>query len=182
MVYQWPLSEYLFWTGHMYTMGRSLFYIIYFRCCYITVNSETTALQNGACTYRCISNHHSLPGRHAGAGAGRATGARAQGGPTTHRAEYHTHCMLAYHNITGKLSFYHIMLKLDEKNTTRHSFYEHSAAEYLTLTIHNWISMWTKKSKICFISINRLLLKKRLCFYLCDPFWPLKRSGGPLGS
>ncbi len=25
------------------------------RCCYITVASATTALQNGACTYRCIS-------------------------------------------------------------------------------------------------------------------------------
>jgi hypothetical protein len=24
-------------------------------CCYITVDSTTTALQNGACTYRCIS-------------------------------------------------------------------------------------------------------------------------------
>ncbi len=24
-------------------------------CCYITVDSATTALQNGACTYRCIS-------------------------------------------------------------------------------------------------------------------------------
>jgi hypothetical protein len=24
------------------------------RCCYITVDSATTALQNGACTYRCI--------------------------------------------------------------------------------------------------------------------------------
>jgi hypothetical protein len=123
----------------MYTMG--LFFMlclrIYFRCGYITVNSVKTALQNGACTYRCISNQHILPGRHAGAGAGRATGARAQGGPTTHRAEYHTHCMLAYHNITIKLSFYHIMHKLDEKNITRRSFYEHSAAEYLTLTIYN---------------------------------------------
>ncbi len=25
------------------------------RCCYITVDFGTTALQNGACTYRCIS-------------------------------------------------------------------------------------------------------------------------------
>ncbi len=25
------------------------------RCCYITVDSSTTALQNGACTYQCIS-------------------------------------------------------------------------------------------------------------------------------
>jgi hypothetical protein len=25
------------------------------RCCYITVDSTTTALHNGACTYRCIS-------------------------------------------------------------------------------------------------------------------------------
>jgi hypothetical protein len=24
-------------------------------CCYITVDSATSALQNGACTYRCIS-------------------------------------------------------------------------------------------------------------------------------
>jgi hypothetical protein len=24
-------------------------------CCYITVDSGTTALQNGACTYKCIS-------------------------------------------------------------------------------------------------------------------------------
>ncbi len=28
--------------------------IAFCRCCYITVDSETTALQNGACTYRCI--------------------------------------------------------------------------------------------------------------------------------
>ncbi len=26
------------------------------RCCYITVDSGTAVLQNGACTYRCISN------------------------------------------------------------------------------------------------------------------------------
>jgi hypothetical protein len=26
------------------------------RCCYIAVDSGTTALQNDACTYRCISN------------------------------------------------------------------------------------------------------------------------------
>jgi hypothetical protein len=25
------------------------------RCCYITMDSATTALQNGACTYQCIS-------------------------------------------------------------------------------------------------------------------------------
>ncbi len=28
---------------------------LHYRCCYITVDSATTALQNGACTYRCIS-------------------------------------------------------------------------------------------------------------------------------
>ena len=28
---------------------------VYIRCCYITVDSATTALQNGAFTYRCIS-------------------------------------------------------------------------------------------------------------------------------
>ncbi len=73
--------------------------------------------------------------------------------------------MLAHHNITIKLSFYHIMHKLDEKNTTRHSFYEHSPTEYWTLTIYNWISIWTKKSKICFISTNGPLLKNRLGFH-----------------
>ncbi len=34
---------------YLYTWWQS------FRCCYITVNSGTTALQNGACTFRCIS-------------------------------------------------------------------------------------------------------------------------------
>ncbi len=28
---------------------------MFLRCCYITVDSATTALQNGACTYRCMS-------------------------------------------------------------------------------------------------------------------------------
>jgi hypothetical protein len=34
--------------------------------CYITVNSATTALQNGACTYRCISKqmHYKTPFSH----------------------------------------------------------------------------------------------------------------------
>ncbi len=38
------------------------------RCCYITVDSATTALQNGACTYQCISNlmHHKTPFSHNG--------------------------------------------------------------------------------------------------------------------
>ncbi len=33
------------------------------RCCYITVDSGTTALQNGACIYRCISKqmHYKTP-------------------------------------------------------------------------------------------------------------------------
>jgi hypothetical protein len=33
------------------------------RCCYITVDSATTALQNGACTYRCTSKqmHYKTP-------------------------------------------------------------------------------------------------------------------------
>jgi hypothetical protein len=32
-------------------------------CCYKTVDSGTTALQNGACTYRCISKqmHYKTP-------------------------------------------------------------------------------------------------------------------------
>ncbi len=36
------------------------------RCCYITVDSATTALQNGACTYRCISKqmHYKTPFLH----------------------------------------------------------------------------------------------------------------------
>jgi hypothetical protein len=36
------------------------------RCCYITVDSATTALQNGACTYRCISKqmHYKTPLSH----------------------------------------------------------------------------------------------------------------------
>jgi hypothetical protein len=35
---------------------------------YITVDSETTALQNGACTYRCISKprHYKIPSSHNG--------------------------------------------------------------------------------------------------------------------
>ncbi len=35
----------------------------YIRCCYITVDSATTALQNGAWTYRCISKqmHYKTP-------------------------------------------------------------------------------------------------------------------------
>ncbi len=28
---------------------------VFMQCCYITVDSTTTALQNGGCTYRCIS-------------------------------------------------------------------------------------------------------------------------------
>jgi hypothetical protein len=38
------------------------------RCCYITVDSATTALQNGACTYQCISNqmHYKTPFTHNG--------------------------------------------------------------------------------------------------------------------
>ncbi len=36
------------------------------RCCYITVDSATTAPQNGACTYRCISKqmHYKTPFSH----------------------------------------------------------------------------------------------------------------------
>ncbi len=29
-------------------------------CCFITADSATTALQNGACTYQCISKQNSL--------------------------------------------------------------------------------------------------------------------------
>jgi hypothetical protein len=38
------------------------------RCCYITVDSATTALQNGACTHRCISKqmHYKTPLSHNG--------------------------------------------------------------------------------------------------------------------
>jgi hypothetical protein len=38
------------------------------RCCYITVDSATTAHQNGACTYRCISKqmHYKTPSSHNG--------------------------------------------------------------------------------------------------------------------
>ena len=38
------------------------------RCCYITVDSATAALQNGACTYRCISKqmHYKTPLSHNG--------------------------------------------------------------------------------------------------------------------
>ncbi len=37
-------------------------------CCYITVDSATTALQNGACTYKCISKqmHYKMPFSHNG--------------------------------------------------------------------------------------------------------------------
>jgi hypothetical protein len=37
-------------------------------CCYITVDSATTALQNSACTYRCISiqMHYKTPFSHSG--------------------------------------------------------------------------------------------------------------------
>jgi hypothetical protein len=37
-----------------------------FWCCYITVDYETTALQNGACTCRCISKpiHYKFPSSH----------------------------------------------------------------------------------------------------------------------
>jgi hypothetical protein len=37
-------------------------------CCYITVDSKTTALQNGACTYQCISKqmHYKTPFSHNG--------------------------------------------------------------------------------------------------------------------
>jgi hypothetical protein len=36
------------------------------RCCYITVDSATTALQDGACTYKCISKqmHYNTPFSH----------------------------------------------------------------------------------------------------------------------
>ncbi len=36
---------------------------LYFRCCYITVDFAITALQTGACTYRCISKqvHYKNP-------------------------------------------------------------------------------------------------------------------------
>jgi hypothetical protein len=38
------------------------------RCCYITVDSSTTALQNGACPYHCISKqmHYKTPFSHNG--------------------------------------------------------------------------------------------------------------------
>ncbi len=38
------------------------------RCCYITVDFATTTLQNGACTYRCISKqmHYKTPFLHKG--------------------------------------------------------------------------------------------------------------------
>jgi hypothetical protein len=38
------------------------------RCCYITVDSATTAVQNGACTYLCISKqmHYKTPFSHNG--------------------------------------------------------------------------------------------------------------------
>jgi hypothetical protein len=38
------------------------------RCYYITVDSSTTALQNGACTYQCISKqmHYKIPFTHNG--------------------------------------------------------------------------------------------------------------------
>ncbi len=37
-------------------------------CCYITVDSSTTALQNGVCTYQCISKqmHYKTPFSHNG--------------------------------------------------------------------------------------------------------------------
>ncbi len=39
-----------------------------YRCCYITVDSATTALQNDACKYRCISKqmHSKTPFSHSG--------------------------------------------------------------------------------------------------------------------
>jgi dipeptide/tripeptide permease len=42
------------------TAVKSRFYI---GCCYITVDSSTTALQNGACTYQCLSQqrHYKTP-------------------------------------------------------------------------------------------------------------------------
>ncbi len=45
-------------THHIPTLNR--------RCCYITVDSATTALQNGACTYQCISKqmHDKTPFSH----------------------------------------------------------------------------------------------------------------------
>ncbi len=35
--------------------GIEVGYMCPFRCCYITVDSSTNALQIGACTYQCIS-------------------------------------------------------------------------------------------------------------------------------
>jgi hypothetical protein len=47
---------------------RKVLFMIYakIRCCYMTVDSATTALQNGACTYMCISKqmHYKTPFSH----------------------------------------------------------------------------------------------------------------------
>ncbi len=42
--------------------------IVFIRCCDMKVDSATTALQNGACTYRCISKqmHYKSPLSHNG--------------------------------------------------------------------------------------------------------------------
>ncbi len=45
-----PWSSWTWWTRSSGRQSKSTQ-----RCCYITVDSATTALQNGACTYRCFS-------------------------------------------------------------------------------------------------------------------------------
>ncbi len=49
-------------------VSRDLIFNPFFQCCYITVGSGTTALHNGACTYRYISKqiHYKTPFSHNG--------------------------------------------------------------------------------------------------------------------
>ncbi len=47
-------------------LGQQAVLLCIVRCCYITVDSATTALQNDACAYRCISKqmHYKTPFSH----------------------------------------------------------------------------------------------------------------------
>ena len=47
-------------------LGQQAVLLCIVRCCYITVDSASTTLQNGACAYRCISKqmHYKTPFSH----------------------------------------------------------------------------------------------------------------------
>jgi hypothetical protein len=65
-IYYWQVANQ---TGNWFRTGLPDFLATMLKgCCHITVDSATTALQDGACTYRCISKqmHYRTPFSHKG--------------------------------------------------------------------------------------------------------------------